>query len=296
MKYTLYFGALCCLSLTLLVGCDLVERPRDQKPSAALQKFLKVGREELLQDKAPYPLQAKQIGKTLWIYLPLEDSLFEMSSDPFGPQKSKQAEEKINLAFIDADMRNGDFFIEYDTQKTRQYKISNGYRPDYGESYQKFQRDIMGTLKEVFLDADNQKDDPLPDFIVMVFADVKRGIEIENIFAYTDFKKTMSVSGELPLDEWMKRVVSDIRGDSGIISDINGRHLPWNELTWPEFLGKQIKNRVNFKYQRSDFPPSENASQEIGRVVKETIAAYDFKNYVEIRLKNLATGQEFTVK
>ena len=61
-----------------------------------------------------------------------------------------------------------------------------------------------------------------------------------------------------------------------------------------EFLTKQIINRVHFKFQRSDFPPSGSFDDTIVDIVADTtLRYYHFENFTNLRLNNLRLPKVF---
>jgi hypothetical protein len=98
------------------------------------------------------------------------------------------------------------------------------------------------------------------------------------------------MSATLPQDEYMLRYMTEMIGDEKFINNTNGGGLDFKEITWPEFIAKQITYRINFKYSRSDFPPVESDTKEILSIVNDTVSAYDFTDFDKVRLENLADG------
>jgi hypothetical protein len=95
-------------------------------------------------------------------------------------------------------------------------------------------------------------------------------------------------------EEYGRRsVAKEPRGDEAIIGDRTGRHLKPYDITMPEFLAEQVIYRIKFKYQQSDFPPTNDDEEEILKVINETVAAYDFKDFNSVRLDNLNSSKTY---
>ena len=131
-----------------------------------------------------------------------------------------------------------------------------------------------------------------PEFIVIVIADITNGIGIEGIVYFEDLARIMSVHPSLSHDEYIKRYVTDIRGNESLIDDIKGKSLKIRRIELPEFLAKQLINRVKFKYTHSSFAPGENANNEILKEVAHMVAAYNFRDFSAINLNNLDSGNK----
>ena len=52
-----------------------------------------------------------------------------------------------------------------------------------------------------------------------------------------------------------KRVLQESKGSTDYIGDEIGQHLEYNDIQMPDFLTKQMINRIRFKFTQSDFPP-----------------------------------------
>ncbi len=283
MRHLLFLCVSLCVSFT---ACGRPPQPA-LSSSEALSKFQAFCKAEL-----KYPVITRLVGKTLWIYLPGKDPLTDMqATTPQQEQTTKTPTEKIALRFYDARFKNGDFIIEFDAGTHKIYSQDQGYKSIYTESFQKQQNNILTALQRTLFDAPDA-----PEFVTLVITDVTRGIEVETITNFDDFKKASIMPPALSQDEYTKRYLSAMRGNRAAIGDMQGRHLSWAELTWPDFLSRQIKNRIRFKYQQSDFPPSDDAKKEIAQIARDTLQAYNFSDYEGVILEDLNTGETFTLK
>jgi hypothetical protein len=248
------------------------------------QKFLEICREE-----HKLKIVLKPLRDTLWIYVPLDDDLLEVSSTLKGMLKSDTAQERPTVKYLKSIYSNRHFEITYDVRPDKNYPQSPGYGLGYSSTYQKVSQQILtGVSRAYFEPAD------VPQFFVTVIADVKKGIEIENIFFLDDLKRYMAF-GALPQEEFLKRSIYESRGKSEWIGDTEGRHLAYTEITMPDFLAKQMATRINFKYQTSSFPPSDDARQELLQIAAQTISAYNFTDFTALRLHDLSTDSVETI-
>ncbi len=201
-----------------------------------------------------------------------------------GPKRT------FSIEYIDGTFENDQFSFEYDIIPTTREPKSYGYQTTYAEAYSTKQNNLLSCIKESFFDAKGEANQKLPVFVVIVIADIVKGIETRTTLNLLDFKKYMS--GALPYDEYVKRYVSDTHGHPDIIKDWKGKHLKFTDISWSEFLSKQIVSRVQFKYMRSDFQPTHNHEKEILRMVAAATDAYSFEDFNKIKLSDLRSETE----
>ncbi len=264
----------CLVFLGLAAGCSKATIPKPVPLTEAHQKFLKICREEQKLNIFLHPLQ-----QTLWIYLPQRENLVGLVATSEGPQKSETFKEQPVVKYLDSAYANRRFLITYDIRPDKNYTQAPGTKLDYLPLYHKISRQIMTAISQNYLDTADA-----PSFFVTIIFDILNGIEIENILYLDDLKWVMS-AGSMPQEEFIKRILYEIRGKKEWIGDSEGQHLAYNEITMPEFLARQIAKRINFKYQQSSFPPSNDVRREILTIVAETIKNYNFTdfNYIELR-------------
>ncbi len=296
-------------------GC-VKPTPPVQTLNEANKKFLKTIREEYKLN----PL-IRVVGHTLWIYLPVEEPILDYKSTPDGPRRSSTPTDSLNIRYLDGRPDKTLFDIEYDIRKEAKYLDDKGLNPTYTESFRKKQNDIATTLYRSYTDLGEKYGkktaEAPPDFIVLVVANVKTGVVVRNYMAFQDFK--YSALGAFPLEELAQRSISEFTGEEKMIGDKLGQHVDYHDVTWMEFLTKQILNRIRFKYQQSDFKPADDPEIEILKTVNDTVKGYQpenfqnaapkhfqvpaapqsappqevINNFAGVRLHNLATGKEY---
>ena len=267
----------------------------------------------------------KPLDNTLWVYIPLEKPMIEVkaSDQPPAPLTDK-ATEKTNIDFIDGKFENGTFKIEYDIGKSKKYGADFGYSSALSEEYQTKQRNAFTSIYRAYVDVDEVpgqgtlkkaegdvdyagseknlthktlvhsylKTEKVPDFFVVVIADVITGLERKITFYFSDLKRSMT--DQFFYEEYAKRIIADNPvGNKSIVGDREGKHLDIQEETWPNFLTKQILNRVRFRYLLSEFPPSDNPEDEILKIVNETTSAYGFEDFQSVELNDLHTDKKY---
>jgi len=218
--------------------------------------------------------------------------MFDYKASPKLPPGFDSKPQQYSVEYLDGNFNQGTFRIEYDIIKNIKPPKDYGYSTSYGEAFTKLQVGILqNALPKTFFSLEPEE---TPDFFVMVIADVTRGIEFKSIFHFQDIKRYIQQS--LAYEDYIQRNVTEIRGDQVIIGDTAGRHLKFEDMTWTDFLSKQMVNRVRFKFQQSDFPPEGDLPQEILSIASDTVRAYDFTDFQQIRVVNVRNGQEFSLQ
>ena len=268
----------------LASSCSKVTPPVATPLAEAHQKFVKICQEEHKLD-----VVVKALEYTVWIYVPLQEGLLQVAATPEGVQKSSAPEERPAVKYLDVTYDNRRFLVTYDILAEKTYAQSQGYRMDYTAAYRKASQNILTAVSRAYFQAADT-----PQFFVVVISDVKSGVEIENIFYLEDLKRYMTMES-IPQEEFVKRSIYEVKGRKDWIGDTEGRHLAYTEIAMPEFLAKQIATRINFKYQKSSFPPSADTRGEILNIVAQTLQNYQFTDFNYIELHDLHTGLMETV-
>ena len=218
----------------------------------------------------------------------------ELKANPDGPRTSDVPKETRQINFLDGKFEDSVFKITYDIALGRSYSKEYGYGNTFSQEYQNKQRDILTAIQRVYTETETSAQqqpaqDKVPDFFVMVAADITNGIETQIIINFQDLKRVLTDA--YFQEEYVKRAIMDYpTGNKDIIGDEDGKHLHVYDMTWGEFLSKQIVHRIRTKYERSAFPPVDEDKIEILRAVKETVNAYNFTDYTAVQLKDLNRG------
>lgn len=285
MKKLILHSVIACL--LFLNGCG---KPPVPPPKISLDeanaKFLKT-----LQETYKYnDVIVKVVGTTLWIYFPVEKDIIEIKASRETTVNDNKASVKPNINYLEGQYTDGVFNFDYDISDTRNYKKSLGYASNYSEEYQRIQQNLLASMQGAYFDNAEK-----PDFIVLTIADINSGVEMESIFYFEDIKRSMGMLAGLSQEEFLKRYVYELRGSTGILQDKAGAHLNYREIDMPYFLTKQIIGRINFKYQRSSFPPSDDTITEMTNIITETLKTYDFQNFTQIKLHNMQDDSTNTI-
>jgi hypothetical protein len=267
-----------CLLLVFALGCGKSLPPPKVSLTEANSKFL-----ESLKTYQYKDVSTKVVGTTLWIYVPIEKNILEVKASREKIAVDDKVAIKPSVNYLEGTFVDGVFRFDYDISDTRSYKKSYGYASTYSEEYQRIQQNILTSIQNSYFDALEK-----PDFVVLNISDVNNGIEMESIFYFKDLIQSLGMFASISQEEFLKRYVYDLRGSMNILQDKAGAHLNYRDVDMTDFLTKQIINRVNFKYQRSSFPPSSDSAKEILQIAAETMKNYDYQNFKSIELHNLA--------
>jgi hypothetical protein len=280
--------------LVLFVHSCAPKPARTLAPSEAEKKLI-----NLCQSERGLGITTMAFARTLWVYLPLEHSYLDITSSKEGPVKSAAPQAKMEIKYLDGAFAGGVFDIRYDIRPGRSYTDSRGINTKVTEEYTAAQQFLFGALTRVYGDTGKGPDNGqavetpgAPEFFVVVIADIEKGIETR-MYVYSQDLRRASVDQGFG-EEYVRRIVVDQPiGHDVIIGDKNGSHLNAYDLTWPDFLSKQMIYRVTFKYQQSAFPPSADTRSELLRIAADTVAAYDFTDFTSVKLRDLDTGAAF---
>lgn len=299
------------LCLCVLMSLNSCAKPQP-KPSPTLKEandtFLRICREDF--NLTP---KLTAFENTVYIYLPVDHEVVGIKSNGF-PKTSRESRDKRSLLFLDTAFFDAKSSVSFDIRNQTSYAKDPGYGFSYAEQYKRRQQQLLSALSRAYNELDQDKapgdinfqdakkqythDEVVrfkpvknsPDFVVLIITDIRKGMEIITTFYYPDYK--YAAVGQLPMDEYAKRIMTDVAGNEDAVGDFQGKHIEYKEMTWPDFLAKQIKHRINFKYTQSMFPPSDDDEKEILKIVNETLRAYNFTDFEEIRLENLAANAE----
>lgn len=267
---------ICLFFCVFLTGCAL----NDSSYSAAEANRRLV---EIVKKEVNYEIQVKTVGQTLWVYLPLKKELFTFKMTEQPPQKTRE----FSLLYLDGTFLDNTFHLEYDiAPSTKQKSADEGLSSAYTEAFNNAYASLFAAISGVYLNTQEP-----PTFVVLIIADIEKGIEVVNTFCLDDLKKQQT--GALAPQEYVLRFLTSSQGDKAIINDKKGAHIDYNDIGWSEFLLKQMIHRINFKYTQSDFPPQKDAETEILDIVGKTTRFYDFKDFSSVELNDLRNSKNY---
>jgi len=309
----LFLYIVVCFLITTFTGCFKLKPPPVVSITEANEKFIETCKKEYNIDVKITPLK-----NTLWIYLPMTNKILDWKISQEGPKSSDEATDKRSILFLETEFTDGAFNIRYDIEPSRGYSKSYGYDSIYTEEYQKKQRGILTSLYQSYVSVENVPGDveyidgikftthkqlvdayveteTPPDFFILVLADITSGMEVRSYIHWKDLKKGMS-DNSFQLEFVRRNIIDYPVGSQNIVGDTEGKHLEKTEMTWPEFLAKQIDYRIRYKYQRSAFPPKEDDQSEILSIIKTATDVYSFDGFLGVTMENLGTKKSHLFK
>ncbi len=301
----------------LAVSCAQPPPEEARTPTQAHQKLIKLCKEEYNLD-----VVTKAFENTIWIYLPLDKSYLYLTASKEGPMKSSESEEKMALKYVDGEFKDNTFRLGYDISKNKQYTDSKGIGTKTTEEYTAKQQFLFSAINRAYGDVEKLPDsdeyvegvpgdvtymgasvndshkrlvrsyiktDKVPDFFVIVIADIEKGIETRSYLYLQDLRRVYTDQGFG--EEYIRRAVTDQPiGHEVIIGDKAGSHLNAYDMTWPEFLMKQMVYRTTLKYTFSSIPPYPDTLQQLTEIAAETIRGYEFNDFSFVHLVDLRAG------
>ncbi|MCD4781202.1 MAG: hypothetical protein K8S27_11750 [Candidatus Omnitrophica bacterium] len=307
---------ICCAVITLC-GCDLAALRGKATPGITLdeanKKFIRLCEQTLEMT----PVLRKE-QNTLWIYFPMEGPILDIIPSPLGPSKSNQPTRKAAIKYLDVVYDQRAFVIEFDIAGEKSYPIDYGYTSGFSKIYQRIQSKVIEATQQTYFEIEKVpgdveykhplkkqthrrlvksyvKTDKAPEFLALVIADINKGIEVVSFLYLNDLKRVMSKLQSITPEEYRRRYVTELRGGTQIVDDKTGSHIKYRPLPLSEFIARQIKNRIDYQYKKSSFPPHNVAKLEILNQTYQTMQAYAFKEYDKIYVYDLATSLEMEV-
>jgi len=264
------------------------------------------------------------LQNTLWIYIPLEKTFFEVSASDKGPQKSSKSTKEISLLYLDGQFDGSYFNVEYDVGEVKNYPDDKGIQSKYSEEYSRISRTITTAIhtaygnierkvgsfdyiEKISGDIDFQDEEKntthktlvqshvlqeqkVPDFFVVIIADIEKGIETRSILYLQDLRRA-HVDPNF-IEEYAKRAITEQPiGHSIIKGDKTGQHIDYHDVTWNEFLMKQLLYRIRFQFQMSSHKPESGNVEIFKDLAQQVLRGYPHRDYKGVKFFNLDTKQ-----
>ena len=229
-------------------------------------------------------VEARLVGRTLWVYLPLEN-LFSVSEKP----------EKFTQKFVieqnQGQFSEGTLKVGYLIKPIPTKEELNNFGYDKAAS-DKFYK-VLRVLRRIVFST-KHSDENAPRFFVLVMADIKNGIMIQQVFYYLDLKKVSY--NFISAEEFSHRSLQDSEKSPQIIGDRQGLSLDYRDITMEEFIIKQIQRRIDLKFQKPEVNQSADVDKEILKIVSNTLKIYEFKDFNAAQLYNQLTEDKTFLK
>ena len=238
---------------------------------------------KIARDDYKVTLVSKLVGQTLWVYLPLEESLF---IDADKPQEYSQRYEIKNL---EAGLNYETLSLDYAVSEVPETKESQNkkFNPEVADKINK----TLRTIRRVLFNLKPQKYEPR--FFVLAATDIKTGIELVDTTYIDDIRK---VSYDMiSWIEYQHRTLENVNVSFTAIGDKKGRHLRMRDIDFQDFLLEQIKQRIQVKFNRNETEKGADIDEEVLKTVKYVLEIYKFKDFLVLELKNSLTRKKVTL-
>ena len=266
------------IAITLLsAGCSVYPKSNHSlnNPAESLVK--------IVRDEYNIPIVCRLVGRTLWIYLPLQEELFIDSDKPLEYPK------KFESKSIEGNLQNEVFSFNYDIREIPETKEKQDkkFNPRALDTMNKVLRSVRRVLFSV------RPDTSAPRFFVTVTADTKNGIEIKHTTYIDDLKKAFYEI--ISWTEYQHRNLEDIGLSPGAIGDKEGKHLEFRDIDFKEFLIEQIRQRVRLKFNRPEVEKGADIDKEVLKSIKNVLEIYKVEDFSALDLKNLVTDKRISL-
>lgn len=230
---------------------------------------------------------------------------------PANIKKICQEEYKLNVV----PLRAGNTLWVY-VPLDRLLHVEFSKNPDkvFDEEMQEKIRNIFSSISRVLLSSDKA-----PEFFVLDFADINLGLDYSLTVNLMDLKK--SAAGGIHWSEVNKRYVFDFGQSKAAINDTSGKHLKIYDIKLPEFLIRQIAQRVRMIFQEEPIKkyfslkginsgfqdnkfifgytadqilePQEkiNITRKILEIITYCFQTYEFKDFSQVVIKDILRDQ-----
>lgn len=307
-----------------LTGCDQKITEDIEIPSTPAHDKLRT----LLAEEYDILAYTRAFDNTLFIYIPLEKPFLSIGSSKEGPQKSEKRNASVALHYFDGTQIENNLLFKYDIGNSISYSENNGIITEFDDIYQSITQKLMSALTRAYGNIERAVDsyhyieritgdrdfmdelaeekrnqlvqsnvlfkNHVPDFIVYVVADITTGIAFKTTAYLQDLRRVYHYQDAGFTEEFQKRVITDQIGNKKIQGDKEGLFWDNHDVTWNEFLVKQIIHRVKFKYQRSDHKPKNTDPYLLQDLAMETLQAYPFRSYNKVVFENMEDGKSFS--
>ncbi|MBU1871444.1 MAG: hypothetical protein KKH80_01400 [Candidatus Omnitrophica bacterium] len=266
------------LIILLINGCSPKEDVNLYSKNEAEKKFI-----QICKDEYGWELNTQLINNSFWIYLPYQKDIFQFKANRFS-QKSSFA-----VSYLEGTLSDSLLQIEYQIDPLMKSEEDKGFTYGLMEEISEDFQNVLNTIYRVYFNAEQQ-----PEFYVIVMADIVNGVEIIYTIYSLDLIKIYNYA--LPSEESYKRVLQEIKGNLAITNDKSGRHLFREEITFPEFLIKQIIQRIRYKLMEANLElKEENAlNEEIMKIISYCVSTYEFRDFSKVSLNDLSGSKEIT--
>jgi len=233
---------------------------------------------DISQKEYKLELLTKLVGRTLWVYMPLEDIVTK-------PPKPEKYLERFLLEDKKNSFSGNTLTVNYLIKPTPEKEKLQEIVIDKSVNEKIF--NTLQVIRRVLFSVDESKKDT-PIFFCIITADIKNGFDIKQTFYLMDLKK-LSYSF-ISQTEYQHRIVQDMAVSARIIGDKTGEHLDYHDITLEEFIADQIQSRIKLKFQKPEVEKNADIDKEVLKIIAYTLKTYEFKDFSLVEAMNHDTG------
>ena len=271
LKNSVRTGLNLILALAIISGCSSSTKPTFSREDVA------VSLENICAKEYKIEIKAKLVGRTLWVYLPVED-LFTKADKPEKYVEKFSVED--NSAILRDELLKLDYAVKNIPEKEKAQQVKYN-KPVYEKI-----NSVWRALRRVIFSM-KHSDGEGPQFYCIVIADIKNGFETIETFYGQDLKK---VSYEyISWGEYQHRIIEETNVSPLILQDKDGTHLEYRDISMKEFICAQIENRVRMKFQKPEVEAGADIDKEVLKIASTTLKIYNFKDFSALELNNILT-------
>jgi len=142
-------------------------------------------------------------------------------------------------------------------------------------------RNLTTVIGRVLISADRS-----PDFFCLVISDIKeRALDYMLIANALDIKKTYA--NFLPWPEMNKRYVVKLLNAPNALGDSTGEHIQPYDISWNEFIGNQISQRIESRFREDDYKALYSVKEVTAQFTPTTLVVNADIKMQELRIGNI---------
>jgi len=270
-------NSLLLINIFVLAGCY-----SSTKPTYTWENIDKTVR-DICKNEYKTEVKTKLAGRTLWVYLPLDNILS-------ASEKPQKYIEKFNIEKNEVTFKEGDLKAEYAviTIPDQEKLDSVGFDKKAAEK----NANVWKVIRRALFSLKNT-DNNAPHFFCVVTADIKNGITLQETIYEHDMKKFWY--GLMSNTEFQHRNRQDMESNSLVIGDTEGTSINYRDITMKEFIAGQIGQRIKTKFQKPEVGKNVDIDKEIRKVIAVVLNIYDFQDFNQVELNNLVDNNKITL-
>jgi hypothetical protein len=267
--------------LGFLAGCTSSFAPTYSK------KDLDTAIDNILKQEYKTEAHARLVGKTLWVYVPVEN-LFEKTS---GNDPKDKIKEKFDVQDNESGLRDGLLSVSYlvkpiipEREKDPGYKLNKKAMEKVNNAWE--------VMRRVLFSMDRRDRDSV-QFYVLIAADTANGLELRETIYYQDMIKVLYRL--ISPGEYHHRVPIKTGIRPEIIGDKAGKSVKYSNIAFYDFICSQIEHRIGLKFQKPEVEWGVDMDKEIRKVVIDTLKIYGYYDFRVAELTNLLTNSRIHI-